>query len=51
MTTPEGRPLSTAERVTLAVVLLAVDLVAFALPITAIAAAYIILARPSGFPG
>jgi len=40
---------STGERVALAVLVVAVDLVAFALPLTALAAAYVIVARPPGF--
>jgi hypothetical protein len=41
--------MSTAERVALAVLILAVDIVAFAVPLTAVAAAYVIVARPPGF--
>ena len=41
--------MSTGERVALAVLVVAVDLVAFALPLTALAAAYVIVARPPGF--
>ena len=41
--------MSTTERVLLAVVIVAVDLVAFALPLAALAAAYVIVARPPGF--
>ena len=41
--------MSTAERVALAVLILAVDTVAFAVPLTAVAAAYVIVARPPGF--
>jgi hypothetical protein len=37
------------ERVLLAVILVVVDLVAFALPLTALLAAYVILARPPWF--
>jgi hypothetical protein len=40
---------STTERVLLAVVIVAIDLLAFALPLTAFAAAYILVARPPGF--
>jgi len=40
---------STTERVLLAVVVVAIDLVAFAIPLTAFAAAYILVARPPGF--
>jgi hypothetical protein len=35
--------------VALAVLILAVDIVAFAVPLTAVAAAYVIVARPPGF--
>jgi hypothetical protein len=41
--------MSTGERIALAVLIVAVDLVAFALPLTAFAAAYVIVARPPGF--
>jgi hypothetical protein len=41
--------MSTGERVALAVLVVAVDLVAFALPLTAFLAAYVVLARPPWF--
>jgi hypothetical protein len=41
--------MSTTERVVLAVALVLLDLVAFALPLTALAAAYVIVARPPAF--
>jgi len=41
--------MSAAERVALAVIIVAVDLLVFAVPLTALAAAYVILARPPGF--
>lgn len=41
--------MSTTERVLLAVIIVAVDLLAFAVPLTAFAAAYVLLARPPGF--
>jgi hypothetical protein len=37
------------ERVTLAVMIVAVDLLVFAVPLTALAAAYVIVARPPSF--
>jgi len=40
---------STTEGVTLAVIIVAVDLLVFAVPLAALAAAYVILARPPGF--
>jgi hypothetical protein len=43
--------MSTAERVTLAVLLVVVDAIAFALPLVALLAAYVILARPPWFRG
>ena len=41
--------MSTTERILLAVIIVAVDLLAFAVPLTAFAAAYVIVARPPGF--
>jgi hypothetical protein len=41
--------MSTSERVALAVIVVAVDLLVFVLPLTALAAAYVIVARPPGF--
>ena len=41
--------MSTGERIALAVIIVAVDLLVFALPLTAFAAAYVILARPPAF--
>jgi hypothetical protein len=41
--------MSATERVTLAVIIVAVDLLAFAVPLTALAAAYVIVARPPSF--
>jgi len=41
--------MSTGERVALAVIIVAIDTLVFALPLTAVAAAYVIVARPPGF--
>ena len=41
--------MTTTERILLAVIIVAVDLLAFAVPLTAFAAAYVIVARPPGF--
>ena len=41
--------MSTTERLLLAVVIVASDLLAFAIPLTAFAAAYVLVARPPGF--
>jgi len=41
--------MSTTERVLLAVIIVAIDVLAFAVPLTAFAAAYVIVARPPGF--
>ena len=43
--------MSTSERVTLGVLLVVVDTVAFALPLTALVLAYVIVARPPWFLG
>jgi hypothetical protein len=40
---------STTERALLAVIIVAIDLLAFAVPLTAFAAAYVLVARPPGF--
>jgi hypothetical protein len=40
---------STGERVALAAIIVAVDVLLFAVPLTALAAAYVIVARPPGF--
>jgi hypothetical protein len=44
-----GATVTSAERTLLALALILVDLVAFALPLTAFLAAYLILARPPWF--
>ena len=41
--------MSATERIVLAVIIVGVDVLVFALPLTALAAAYVILARPPGF--
>lgn len=41
--------MTTTERLLLAVTIVAVDLLVFAIPLTAFAAAYVIVARPPGF--
>ena len=41
--------MTTTERILLAAAVVAVDLVAFAVPLTGIVAAYVIIARPSWF--
>jgi hypothetical protein len=41
--------MSATERVTLAVIIVAVDLLVFAVPLTALAAAYVMVARPPSF--
>jgi hypothetical protein len=41
--------MSATERILLAVIIVAVDLLAFAVPLTAFAAAYVIVARPPWF--
>lgn len=41
--------MSGTQRILLAVIIVAVDLLAFAVPVTAFAAAYVIVARPPGF--
>lgn len=41
--------MSTTERVLLAVVIVGIDLLVFAIPLTAFAAAYVLVARPPGF--
>ncbi len=41
--------MTTSERVVLAVALVAVDVVLFALPLTALGAAYLLIARPPWF--
>ena len=40
--------MTTTERLLLAVIIVAVDLLVFAIPLTAFAAAYVIVARPPG---
>jgi len=41
--------MSRTERVALAAIIVAVDVLVFAVPLTALAAAYVIVARPPGF--
>jgi hypothetical protein len=42
-------PMSDTERIALAVAIVLVDLLLFAVPLTGLAAAYILIARPSWF--
>jgi hypothetical protein len=41
--------MTTTERILLAVIIVAVDLLTFAIPLTAFAAAHVMVARPPGF--
>jgi hypothetical protein len=45
----ETRDVKLADRALIATTILAVDLVAFAVPLTALAAAWVVLARPAWF--
>ena len=42
--------MSTGERVALAAIIVAVDVLVFAVPLTALAAAYVLVARPPRLP-